>query len=186
MCYTPKLPQSRSECVTGTICSLFLAPLLLCQRPVVQRRWRLALLVRGLRERAAICAHTHKPTHTDRQALADVYQLSNTLQHFSAPLDGTAPPSSTSCPPVPPSTDSRSRSSFPCVSSSCVGGRLESPQSTTRISRSISETISFSHLFYMVHSSIFLSSLPLPLTCSLWLIYVFTLCPSSHSLLLGI
>lgn len=74
---------------------------------------------------------------------------------------------------------------FPCVSSSCVGGRLESPESTTRITRSISETISFSHLFYMVYPSISLSSLPVPLTHSLWLICVFTLCPSSPSLLLG-
>ena len=83
------------------------------------------------------------------------------------------------------SMHSFSLSPFPCVSSSCVGGRLESPESTTRITRSISETISFSHLFYMVCPSISLSSLPVPLTHSLWLICVFTLCPSSPSLLLG-
>lgn len=143
------------------------------------------LLVRGLMNKQP-CLLTHKLTHTDTPILTDIYQLSNTVQPFSAPLDGTAPPFSTSCPPIPPSIYSCSLLSFPCVSSSCVGGRLESPESTTRITRSISETISFSHLFYMVYPSIFLPSPPLPLTCSLWLIYVFILCPSSHSLLLGI
>lgn len=136
--------------------------------------------------------------HTNQHRWAHIngcYQWNNrrnpqVLQHFSAPLDGTAPP------PLPSSSFPRSTtpslhallfsvSPFPCISSSCVGGRLESPESTTRITRSISETISFSYLFYMVYPSIPLFSLPLSLTCSLWLICVFTLCPSSHSLLLG-
>ncbi len=73
---------------------------------------------------------------------------------------------------------------FPCLSSSCVGGRLETPQSTTRITRSISETISFFHLFYMAYPCKFLFSLTLSLTRSLWLVCV-TICPSSQSLLLG-
>lgn len=74
---------------------------------------------------------------------------------------------------------------FPYVSLSCVGGRLESPESTTRITRSISGTIFLSHLFYMVYPSVSFSSQALSLTRSLWLIPIFTLCPSSHSLLLG-
>lgn len=81
------------------------------------------------------------------------------LHHWMALLLLSRHPVLTS--PLPPSMCSFSLSPFPCVSSSCVGGRLESPESTTRITRSISETISFSHLFYMVYPSISLSFLPL-------------------------
>lgn len=98
--------------------------------------------------------------------------LSALHPHFTAP---SLPPCSFSLPLLP----------FPCVSLSRVGGRLESPESTTRITRSISETIFFSHLFYMVSPSVSFSSQTLSLTRSLWLIRIFTLCPSSHSLLLG-
>lgn len=87
------------------------------------------------------------------------------MHHWMALLHLSHLPIPTS--PLPPSMLSFSLSSFSFVSSSCVGGRLELPESTTRITRSISETISFSYLFYMVSPSISLSSLLLSLTCSL-------------------
>lgn len=133
---------------------------------------------------------THKPTQmSTHQQMLSMKQCERppVLVPFSAPLDGTAPPLSSSHPHfTTPSIRSFSLSPFPCVSSSCVGGRLELPESTTRITRSISETISFSYLFYMVYPSISLCSLLLSLTRSLWLICAFTLCPSSLSLLRGI
>lgn len=74
-------------------------------------------------------------------------------------------------------------SPFACVCSSCVGGRLELPETTTRITRSISETIFyFSH--HLIHGMSLHTPPPLQLSliCSLWLMCVFTLCPSRHSL----
>lgn len=131
---------------------------------------------------------THKPTQTrTHQQMSSMkeWERSSMLECFPAPLEGTAPPRSSSRPrSITPSPPMLSVSA--CVSSSCAEGRLELPESGTRITRSISETISFSYLFYMVSPSISLSSLLLSLTRALWLICVFTLCPSSPLLLLGI
>lgn len=88
--------------------------------------------------------------------------LCTTGWHCSPSLINPPPTS-----PLPPPMLSFSLLSFSFVSSSCVGGRLELPESATRITRSISETISFSYLFYMVPPSISVSSLLLSLTCSL-------------------
>lgn len=187
MCYTPKISHPRSECVTATICSLFVALPPLRQSPRAERSRRVAHLVRVVMNEQPFLL-THKPTQTSKPLITDVINeiiggalsaaafLCTTGWHCSSSLHHS----------LPPSVHSFSLSPFPCVSSFCVGGRLESPESTTRITRSILETISFSHLFYMVYPSISLSSLPLSLSRSLWLICVFTLCPSSHSLLLGI
>lgn len=51
--------------------------------------------------------------------------------------------------PLLPSAQSFSLAPFSLVSSSRGGERLELLECTTRISRSISDTIAFSHLFYM-------------------------------------
>lgn len=131
-----------------------------------------------------LCTHTnqHIQISTHQQMFINwVIRWSIPLHHWMALLLLSPHPVLQSLPPFTPVVSRPFPATHPCV-----GGRLESPESTTRITRSISETISFCHLFYMAYPSVFLSSLPLSFICSVWLIYVFTLCPSSHSSLLAI
>lgn len=84
--------------------------------------------------------------------------------------------------PVSSSLHQHSHLLFLSVSLHPFAGGLELPGSATRITRSISQTLSFPRVFSVLHPSISLSSLSLSLThshsCSPWLICVFTLCPS--------
>lgn len=178
--HATKLPQSRSECEPGAICSQFL-----CQRPGVQRRRQALGWGTSINEQL-FYTHTHTHQHIQTSAhwqilINEVIGCSISLHHLMALLRLSPHPALQS---LSPFAHALSRP-FPATHP-CVGGRLESPESTTRITRSISETISFSHLFYMACPSVSLSSLPLSFTCTLWLISVFTVCPSSHSSLLGI